>query len=180
MLITRHLYLTGFRGTGKTSVAARLSAAWAAPSIDLDEVIETKAGKSIREIFVEGGESSFRDLESEALSEVSAGRASIISLGGGAILRDENRQRMSSTGVCVWLDATADEICRRVLADPSTGERRPALTALSQREEIERLLAERNDLYLSACDYRVDTTGKSLDQVANDVMDAVGKKRSAP
>ncbi|TWU48224.1 shikimate kinase [Rubripirellula reticaptiva] len=175
MLITRHLYLTGFRGTGKTSVAARLAAAWAAPSIDLDEVIEKKAEKSIREIFAEGGESLFRDLESAALVEVAAGRASIISLGGGAILRAENREVLASTGVRVWLDATADEICGRVLADASTADRRPALTALSQREEIERLLADRHDLYESSADFRVDTTGKSIDQVAAEVMKAVGK-----
>ncbi len=151
-------------------MAARLAAAWARPSIDLDELIEQRAGQSIRAIFVESGESHFRDLETELLGEVAAGPLSIVSLGGGAILRAENRERIAATGVCVWLDSTADEICRRVLADASSAERRPALTELAQRDEIERLLAERHDLYESSANYRVDTTGKSVDDVATEVM----------
>ncbi|TWU60586.1 Shikimate kinase 2 [Rubripirellula tenax] len=175
MFITRHLYLTGFRGTGKTSVAARLSAAWAVATIDLDDVIETNAGKSIREIFSSGGESHFRDLETEALRVVAAGKPSIVSLGGGAILRAENRELIESTGIRVWLDATPEEICDRVLADASTTERRPALTELSQREEIHRLMAQRRDLYQASADHHVDTTGKSVDEVAKLVMEAVGR-----
>ncbi|QDT06512.1 Shikimate kinase 2 [Rubripirellula lacrimiformis] len=170
MKTSAHIYLTGFRGTGKTSVAARLAAAWAMEKIDLDDVIEAAAGKSIRQIFAVGGESHFRDLETEALRLVAAGPKSIISLGGGAILRPENRTLIASTGQCIWLDATADEICNRVLADASTAERRPALTALSQREEITRLLAEREDLYRASSDYHVDTSGKSIDEVASEIV----------
>lgn len=170
MLLNRHLYLTGFRGTGKTSVGARLAAALAAVPIDLDDVIEKKVGKSIRQIFTIEGETYFRDCETAALHQVSREKPAVISLGGGAILRDENRDVIAATGMCVWLDASAEVICARVLSDSSTAERRPALTKLSQQDEIETLLSERRPLYQSAADHRIDTTGKSIDEVSQEIL----------
>lgn len=173
MLLTRHLYLTGFRGTGKTSVGARLAVALAAAPIDLDDVVEREVGKSIRQIFSAEGETYFRDCETAALHRVSREKPAVISLGGGAILRAENRDVIAATGMCVWLDASAEEICARVLSDSSTAERRPALTKLSQQDEIETLLAERRPLYESAADHRIETTGKSIDEVAREILNLV-------
>jgi shikimate kinase len=170
MLLSRHLYLTGFRGTGKTSVAARLAAALATRPIDLDDVIEKDNGKSIRQIFSIEGETFFRDQETVALNRVSSETPAVISLGGGAILRAENRDVIAATGTCVWLDASAKEICARVLSDSTTAERRPALTKLSQQDEIETLLAERRPIYESSANHRIDTTGKSINEVAKEIL----------
>ena len=82
----RHIYLTGYRGTGKTSVGALMARNLGRAIIDLDQVVEANAGKSIREIFAGGGEELFRKLETDALETVSGNDDSVISLGGGAIL----------------------------------------------------------------------------------------------
>ena len=93
-----HIYLTGFRGTGKTSVGTLLAKTLGRTVIDLDGVVAANAGKSIREIFQQDGESRFRDLETTALESVAQTSSSVISLGGGAILRGINRSIIQSTG----------------------------------------------------------------------------------
>jgi shikimate kinase len=167
----RHLYLTGYRGTGKTSVAMALVAGLGRPVIDLDQVIEGNAGQSIRDIFDSGGESMFRQLESEALSAAAEGPAAIVSLGGGAILSEANRAVIRRSGVCFWLDADAETIADRIQNDDSTAERRPALTSLGNLEEIRLLLGQRRNHYEQAADYRIDTGGKSITQVAREILD---------
>ena len=166
----QHIYLTGYRGTGKSSVAARLAIALAQPAVDLDEVIETRAGQSIREIFAEGGESGFRDLERSALREVAAGPSSVIALGGGAVLCEENREVIQRSGTCFWLDAAPETLAARIAADASTGERRPALTELSEMDEIRRLLQSRRPLYEAAAKHRVETDDRSVDEVAENIL----------
>jgi shikimate kinase len=170
MRLLQHLYLTGYRGTGKTSVGAILAKRLGRPLIDLDLAIEAAAGKSIREIFSGGGEAAFRDLESNALRTAVQSPAAVISLGGGAILRGENRRLIAGTGLCVWLDADAETIARRLAGDEATAGRRPALTSLGQLEEIRELLHRRREHYQAAAAFRVDTTGKTIAQVAEEIM----------
>jgi shikimate kinase len=141
--------------------------------IDLDHVVESDAGKSIREIFDDGGESTFRDLESDALRSVSSRAPAVISLGGGAILRAENRQIIQATGTCFWLDADAETIARRIAGDDATASQRPALTRLGELEEIRQLLVQRRDLYRSASRYRIETAGKSAQEVAGEILQIV-------
>ena len=171
---SQHLYLTGYRGTGKSSVGVQLARILGRSIIDLDQVVEANAGKSIREIFDEGGESKFRDLESEALSTVSEAPPAVISLGGGAILREANRTIIRATGVCVWLDADAETIAGRIAADARSGDRRPALTSLGQLQEIRQLLSQRRDLYQQTAHHRIDTTEKPLDAVAREILGLLG------
>ena len=140
------------------------------PLVDLDEQIETEAGKSIREIFDEGGESMFRDLESEALQEVAAGPAAVVSLGGGAILRKENRDLIRETGVCLWLDADAEVLAARIQNDESTSARRPSLTAEGLIDEIATLLDLRRPQYQESAMARIDTSGKTIEQVAAEAI----------
>ncbi len=90
----RHLFLVGYRGSGKTSVGRSLALRWNYPLIDSDAWIEREAGKSIREIFLDETESGFRDRESKALSSICASELStVISLGGGAVLRPRTDKR---------------------------------------------------------------------------------------
>ena len=166
----RHLYLTGYRGTGKTSVGVILARSLGRPVIDLDQVVEANTGKSIREIFARGGEAEFRELETEALQTVSQAPPAVISLGGGAILRPLNRQTISATGFCCWLDADAETIAGRLAADPATAQQRPSLTALDHLSEIAELLDQRRQWYEEVADYRIDTTGKSIDEVSQEIL----------
>lgn len=169
--MSRHLYLTGYRGTGKTSVGVLLARKLECPIIDLDQVVSANAGKSIREIFDAGGEQLFRDKETEALETVSLSDPAVISLGGGAILRQENRQIIRQTGLCFWLDADAATIYQRIESDAATAEQRPALTSMEGLAEVESLLEARRHLYREAADHRIDTAGQSIPQVSQQVYE---------
>lgn len=169
---TNRIYLTGYRGTGKTTVGRLISKALSTDCVDLDEVIESAAGKSIREIFDAGGEAAFRDWETKCLRDVaedhSVGR--VISLGGGAILRGENRKIIGDSGVCIWLTAAPEVIAERIAADVTSGQRRPALTNLAPVDEIQALLACREPLYREVASLILATDSKSPQQLACEVV----------
>ena len=171
MSSSRHLFLTGYRGTGKSTVAVILGRKLGRPVIDLDHVIEQRAEKSIRDIFRIGGEPMFRDLETEALSEAVGRQSSVISLGGGAILRATNRELLRRSGTCFWLDADAETIVARLQGDATTADRRPALTNLGELEEIRQLLQQRRPLYQAAADHKIETSGREASEVADEIVD---------
>ena len=176
--LTHLLYLTGYRASGKTSVAEALGAQLDADVVDLDAEIVAAAGKSIAEIFSEGGEICFRDWESSLLSRVAAGKPAIISLGGGAILRPENRDLIQASGQCVWLDATVEDVVQRLLGDQATESQRPGLTGLPMAAEVRQLMENRRPIYADVSDHCVDTTGKSIDQVADEIVAWMAKNGS--
>lgn len=146
--------LIGYRGSGKTTLAAplaeRLEYAW----VDADVEIERRAGKTIREIFAQEGEPAFRQWESDVLAELLDKDKLVIAAGGGAILNPGTCTRMRAAGLVVWLQASLETLSERILADPSTADRRPNLTAEGGRAEIARLLDEREPLYRN-CAHRV-------------------------
>ncbi len=140
------------------------------PLIDLDDAIESAAGKSIQEIFQDGGERLFRELESASLIEVPPTPPAIVSLGGGAILSKSNRQWIRRHGFCAWLDADAMTVGKRISGDASSATKRPRLTERGELDEIRQLLAEREPYYREVADCRVDTTGKTIDDVAKEIL----------
>jgi shikimate kinase len=138
--------------------------------IDTDDWIEASQEKSVREIFAERGEPGFRDLEVQAIAQVSSfGDPVVIALGGGAILRSENQQVIRQTGRRVWLDASAEYLYERICADSNTGARRPNLTDQGGFAEVAEVLAKRRPLYRELSELTVDTMGKSPDQVSREV-----------
>lgn len=169
----KHLYLTGYRGSGKSSVgravARRLQRTW----IDLDDEIESQSGRSIQDIFATDGEQGFRTLEQAVLEAVSKRAPAVISLGGGAVLRETNRKRIRNSGVSVWLQVDADTVLQRLHRDASTSRRRPPLTGLPLRQEIQTLLAKREPLYAEVASYQVDTTGRGVRAITNRVLQAI-------
>ncbi|OYP37125.1 shikimate kinase [Rhodopirellula sp. MGV] len=169
--LTKHLFLIGYRGTGKTTVASILAALLQTRWIDLDVVIETKAGKTISELFTEGGEPLFRDWETRCLQESieSDGPPQVISLGGGAVLREENRDFIADNGHCVWLTASPETIAQRIGADATTAARRPALTDLSPTDEIKSVLTAREPIYREASHYAVSTESLAPAEVADQI-----------
>lgn len=169
-LAGKHLYLAGYRGSGKSSVGRQLAKQLGRTWIDCDDQIEAAAGCSIREIFAAQGEAGFRDLEQATLAEIAALPPAVVSLGGGAVLRAENRQQIRHSGVCVWLRVDIDTVLQRIAADRTTAERRPALTALPQREEIEKLLADRGPLYEQVADLQLDTSDRTIAEITEQIL----------
>jgi shikimate kinase len=168
--MVNHLFLVGYRGCGKSSVARRLGELLQLASVDSDDVIEQEAGKSIRAIFADEGEPHFRDAESQVIQQLADRQeTSIVSLGGGAILREQNRRVIKKGGAVVWLKATVAEIAKRVANDATSAERRPALTQLADRDEIAKLLMVREPLYREVADLTVDTDHRSVDDIAIDI-----------
>jgi shikimate kinase len=104
------IFLIGYRGTGKTSVARQLADRLKFDCVDADVDIEGRAGKSIVAIFREDGEAAFRDVETVIVGELSRRRRAVIALGGGAVLRETNRQAIRAAGPVVWLTASVDTI----------------------------------------------------------------------
>lgn len=168
-----HLYLTGYRGCGKSTVAKQLADRLRRPVVDLDDIIESDANLTIATIFETENETGFRNRESESLQRVSQTTARVISLGGGAILREENRRIIRRTGLCVWLDAAPGVIAGRLASDSSTGNRRPSLTGQPVLQEIQDVMAQREPLYREAADLRVDTSELSVEAIVGRIVAAV-------
>jgi shikimate kinase len=164
------IFLIGYRGTGKSSVARELAQRLRYDWVDADDEIERRTGKTIAAIFAEEGESAFRALESQLILELCGLRRTVVALGGGAVLREENRQSIAGAGPVVWLTASVDAIQQRLADDRSTAGRRPNLTAAGGRAEIETLLAERTPLYRACATLEVDTEGRAPAEVADAIV----------
>ena len=150
--------LVGYRGTGKSTVAAlladRLGAAWC----DADAVLEDRIGSSIAALVGSRGEAAFRDVETEVLRDTLPAFAGVLATGGGVVLRPENRRLLRERGrPVVWLTAPADVIRRRLAADPTTAARRPALHGGDPLDEVAAALHAREPLYREVADIVFDT-----------------------
>lgn len=168
------IVLIGYRATGKTSLARLLAERLGWEWIDADVEIERRAGKTIAQIFAQDGEPAFRDLEAAVMQELLAGERLVIASGGGAPMRPETRQAMQQTGRAVWLKASPETIHERMNMDPTTGARRPPLTAQGGLEEIRQLLAKREPVYRQTAVIEVDTEGKDLSRLADEILQRLG------
>ena len=161
--------LIGYRATGKSTVARLLATALTWKCIDTDDEIQLRAGKTIAEIFAEQGEQAFRDLENAVINENASCSSCVLSLGGGAVLRAENRRVLDSC-LTVWLTATAATIHERLVADAQSSSRRPQLTNAGGLAEIEELLAQRQPIYRLCADLVVDTEGNTPREVTDVIL----------
>ena len=154
------IFLIGYRGSGKSTVGKKLADRLWQPFVDTDDIVVKKAGKTIGEIFEQDGEQRFRDLETEAVREVCQLQEHVISLGGGSLMRPENRQAIKeSAGKLVYLKCDPEELAKRIAADPQTGETRPPLTGYGGGvEEIKQLLADREPIYREMKHAELDVT----------------------
>lgn len=153
-----NIVLIGYRGSGKSSIGRLLAARLGMGYVDTDDLVVQRAGKNIRAIFADVGETGFRDLESQVVTEVSANDYRVIAAGGGVVLRPENIQSLKTTGRLVWLKAPAEVLWERIQADKDTAKSRPNLTAAGGLEEVRHLLALREPLYRAAAELTVDVS----------------------
>ena len=165
------LFLIGYRGSGKTTVARALADRLGWDFLDADAVLEERAGRTIRDIFVTDGETGFRDLESAVLADLAKRTNTVIATGGGIVLREANRQLLTANGFVAWLTADAATLWSRIQGDPTTAERRPALAG-GGLDEVERLLAVREPLYRSVADVEVAVGPVSPDRAADAILAA--------
>ncbi len=167
-----NIVLIGYRGSGKTHTGRQLAELLQWAFVDTDRLIETSAGKSIRQIFDDDGEAHFRDLETAAIDATLQTDQQVIALGGGAVLRPENRSRIQHNSLVVWLKADPATLLQRIEGDADSAATRPALTSLGNEQEIEHLLNQREPLYREVCDLELDSAGQS----PADLAAAIGRQ----
>lgn len=165
------LALIGYRGAGKTTVARQLALALGWDWVDADVEIELRAGKSIAAIFADDGERAFRDLESQVLADLLGRERLVAAAGGGAVLREANRQALAARARVVWLRASVDTILERVAQDASTAGRRPNLTTSGGAAEVIELLSQREPLYRQCAEIEIDTEGKTPPAIAAEIVE---------
>lgn len=159
--------LIGYRGTGKSTVAALLGEALGCGWCDADATLERKLGVTIAKLVRDAGEPRFRDEEETVLAELLEGFPGVVATGGGVVLRPANRALLRRAGrPIVWLTATAAAVRRRLAVDPTTADRRPALTSAGgdPLAEVEAMLEHREPLYRECADVRFDTSAMPPDE----------------
>ena len=154
--LKRNIVLIGMPSCGKTSVGKALAKKLCLDFVDTDEMIESANKKTVTDIFSEGGESAFRDLESIAVREASLKTGRVIATGGGAILREVNLENLRKNGIIVFIN--------RALENLITTTSRPLS---SNKSELEKRFNERFTIYKNSCDIEVD---------GNDLLDKVAEK----
>jgi shikimate kinase len=160
----KNLVLFGFMGSGKSTIGRLAAAELKMPFIDVDAEIEHQQKSSISEIFEKQGETTFRDIESQLIEDLSKKDGVVIATGGGAILRQQNVDHLKKNGIVVFLHADEETILRRT----SSNQNRPLLKG-NARENIRTLMNARAPLY-AALPYQVETGGRTSHQVLNEVM----------
>lgn len=175
--------LTGFMGCGKSSVGKRLSALLCCPFIDLDEYIVAKYGKSINEMFSDGGETFFRQQEEEALYEIldgagqDEGRDLVLALGGGTMTSPRCASAVRNRSLCIYLKASPETLARN-LSGAEAGKRPLLAEAAGQGHEamvrqISLMLDRRGPTYMKYAHIVTDTDGKSIEETAGLIADLV-------
>lgn len=167
-----HLYLTGYRGSGKSTVGRLLAEQLNRPVVDTDDMVEASAGKSIRQIFEEEHEAGFRLREAAMVAQAAARtEPSVIALGGGAILSPANQRVLASSGRVVWLQGSPAQLWARIAGDSHTILRRPKLSQQNDYDEIVEVLARREPIYRQMANLIVATDLRTPDEIAAEIID---------
>ncbi|EST59618.1 shikimate kinase [Proteus hauseri ZMd44] len=161
------IYLIGPRGAGKTTVGKALSLTLNYRFIDTDDWITQKYQQTISLMVQDKGWDFFRQIESEALIQVSQPNQ-VISTGGGMILAEQNRAYMKSSGVIIYLQASLETLVERLSQDPNEAQR-PSLTGKTLVSEMNDVLAKREPLYLQCADIIVDA-GLSINEIIEVIL----------
>lgn len=166
MLSYSLISLVGLPGSGKSTVGKQLSRRLSLPFFDSDQVIERQLGCSIREYFDREGEERFRDIESEVIDSLTSGSSGVVSTGGGAVLRSENRSRLHNRTLVVYLRSTPEEVFRRLRHDRN----RPLLQVPDPLQRLRDLFTQRDPLYREVAHFVIETGRPSVSTLVNMIM----------
>lgn len=162
----QNIILTGFMGSGKTSVGIRLSYRLRRMLLDTDKEIERRQRKTVSNIFAQDGEEAFRQMETEYLKELLKENGSrIVSTGGGMPVREENRTLLKKLGIVIYLQASPETVYERLKEDTT----RPLLQNGDAEKKIAELLSERQAFYESGADVIIRTDDKSIDEIVAEI-----------
>lgn len=161
----KNIFLIGFMGCGKSTMARMLATELSMELIEMDETIEKEENRTINEIFATDGEQYFRDLESALIVRIGEKGNGIVSCGGGAILREENVVNMKKNGKVIYLEATPETIFERVRYSTN----RPLLNGNMNVEYISELMSKRVDKYKQAADVILSVDGKTKDAIVQEI-----------
>ena len=169
-LFDKNILLIGFMGAGKSTVSAKLSELLAMEIMEMDAYIQEKEGMSIKEIFAVNGEEYFRNCESNTLIELREKKHMVVSCGGGVSLREKNVELMKNSG---WLTATPEAIYERV----KDSTERPLLNGNMNVPFIQNLMESRREKYERAADIVIDTTGKEIEEICEELLQKLSALR---
>lgn len=165
----KNLFLIGFMGCGKSTIADSLEKKWHFNRIEMDDELIRQAGMSIPQIFEKYGEAHFRQMETDFLRSLAAGENQVISCGGGVAMRPENVELMRQGGTTVLLTATPETIYARIGQD----ENRPMLKGRHSVSGIAELMEIRRPHYEAAADLVISTDDKNADQICEEILAAL-------
>lgn len=168
MTKSENIYLVGLMGAGKTTIGRQLAKALSVPFYDSDKAIEERTGVDIPTIFEFEGEEGFRDREQKMLNELTKLQGVVLATGGGAVLREENRQLLIKNGFVVYLQCSVERILERTRRDSQ----RPLLRTENPKERIETLFIQREPLYLACADFKIDTGVMQSKEVVEHILTA--------
>lgn len=161
-----NIVLIGFMGVGKSAVGQALAEKLGNKFVEVDSLIERKAGKSISRIFQDEGEIAFREMEIEAIKEIASKKNQVIACGGGVVLNKINIDRLKKDSIIVWLTASPGEILKRVAAD----EERPLLKGKNNASDIRTLISYRRPFYERAADIKVNTSRTDINSEVEQIL----------
>lgn len=166
-----NIYLIGMTGVGKTTVGKLLAETLNYRFLDTDFFIETVAKKSINDIFKDEGETNFRDLETQVLAQVSSYVRSVISTGGGIVLKQQNWSYLHY-GLIVWLDAPVNLLVQRLAEDDT----RPLLQGENLELKLHSLLEQRKSLYSQADLHILIENNYTPEQIVSEIIEQIPLK----
>lgn len=169
--------LVGLPGSGKTTVGRQLARRLQLPFVDSDHEIEVRIGCSIREFFEREGEARFRDIEQEVVDTLTQASGTVLSTGGGVVLRAANRQHLRERGRVIYLKSTPEELFRRLRHDSS----RPLLQVEDPLRKLKNLFAERDPLYREVAHFVLETGRPSVATLVHMIvaqLELAGDRRS--
>lgn len=164
--LNKSIYLIGFMGCGKSTIAAALGKKLGVSVIEMDDLLEKRAQMPIVDLFAVYGEEHFRRMESDLVVELGTSEPCVVSCGGGVVKNAENVANMKRYGTVCWLTAAPETIYERVKNDTN----RPLLVGRNSPEGIAAFLQERLPLYEAAAEVRVATDGRSVDDICADIL----------
>lgn len=167
----KNIFLIGFMGSGKSTVASCLSKDYGMEIIEMDQMIVEREGMSIPDIFAQKGEPYFRDAETNLLIEIQSEENKVVSCGGGVVLREKNVEEMKKSGKIVLLNAKPETILERVKDDDN----RPLLRGNKNVEFISNMMEQRRPKYEGAADFIIRTDGKAADVICKEIFEKIGE-----